>query len=144
MGLIIDWIAVDAHDPERLARFWAEALDYKIEYDSNQDLENDGSEREVIIAPQTGHGPRLLFLEVSDSKTVKNRLHLDLRPGDQNAEVDRLEQLGARRVDIGQGDVTWVVLADPEGNEFCVLRAQAGEDTGSSRGQADRDITRNS
>lgn len=143
MGLIIDWIAVDAHDPERLARFWAEALDYKIEYDSNQDLENDGSEREVVIAAQTGHGPRLGFFEVSDEKQVKNRLHLDLRPGDQNAEVDRLEQLGARRVDIGQGDVTWVVLADPEGNEFCVLRAQAGEETDSAHGQADRDTTRN-
>jgi len=144
MGLVIDWIAVDAHDPERLARFWAEALDYKIEYDSNQDFENDGSEREVVIAPQTGHGPRLAFFEVRDRKAVKNRLHLDLRPGDQNAEVDRLEQIGAARVDIGQGDVTWVVLADPEGNEFCVLRAQAGDDTDSSRAQADRDITRNS
>ncbi|MDP9068561.1 MAG: VOC family protein [Actinomycetota bacterium] len=144
MGLIIDWVAVDAHDPEKLARFWADALDYKIEYDSNQDFENDGSEREVVIAPQTGHGPRLLFLLVMDEKKVKNRLHLDLRPGDQNAEVNRLEQLGARRVDIGQGDVTWVVLADPEGNEFCVLRAQAGDDTSSSRTQADRDITRNS
>jgi predicted enzyme related to lactoylglutathione lyase len=143
MGLVIDWIAVDAHDPERLARFWADALDYKIEYDSNQDFENDGSEREVVIAPQTGHGPRLAFFEVADRKAIKNRLHLDLRPGDQNAEVDRLEQLGAQRVDFGHGDVTWVVLADPEGNEFRVLRAQAGEDTDSTRGQADRDITRN-
>jgi len=143
MGLIVDWIAVDAHDPESLARFWAGALDYKIEYDSNQDFENDGSEREVVIAPQTGHGPRLAFFEVTDEKTAKNRLHLDLRPGDQNAEVNRLEQLGAQRVDIGQGGVTWVVLADPEGNEFCVLRAQAGHDTDSTRGQADRDTTRN-
>ncbi len=55
---------------------------------------------------------------------MKNRLHLDLRPKDQAAEVARLEALGAQRVDVGQGpDVTWVVLADPDGNEFCVLRA---------------------
>lgn len=61
-----------------------------------------------------------------DAKAGKNRLHLDLRPDDRDAEVARLEGLGARRVDIGQGDVTWVVLADPEGNEFCVLEALPG------------------
>jgi hypothetical protein len=58
---------------------------------------------------------------VPEPKTVKNRLHLDLRADDQEAEVRRLEALGARRIDIGQGDVTWVVMADPEDNEFCVL-----------------------
>ena len=65
----------------------------------------------------------ILFVKVPDEKVVKNRLHLDLRPDDQEAEVARFEQLGARRVDIGQGDQTWVVLADPEGNEFCILQA---------------------
>ncbi|MGH3303705.1 MAG: VOC family protein [Streptosporangiaceae bacterium] len=66
----------------------------------------------------------MLFLRVPEGKAVKNRLHLDLRPKDQAAEVARLEALGAQRVDVGQGpDVTWVVLADPDGNEFCVLRA---------------------
>ena len=55
---------------------------------------------------------------------MKNRLHLDLRPDDQAAEIARFEALGARRVDVGQGDVTWVVLADPEGNEFCILGAR--------------------
>ena len=68
--------------------------------------------------------PDLLFLRVPERKEAKNRLHLDLRPEDRDAEVARLEGLGARRVDVGQGpDVTWVVMADPDGNEFCVLRA---------------------
>ena len=58
-------------------------------------------------------------------KTAKNRVHFDLRPDDQQAEVQRLEGLGARRIEIGQTDVTWVVMADPEGNEFCVLRSLA-------------------
>jgi Glyoxalase-like domain len=58
---------------------------------------------------------------VPESKRVKNRLHLDFRPDDQDLEVDRLLALGASRVDIGQGESPWVVLADPEGNEFCVL-----------------------
>ena len=73
-------------------------------------------------SPEDGVSPDLLFVKVPDGKRGKNRLHLDLRPGDQAAEVARLEGLGARRVDIGQGEQTWVVLADPEGNEFCVLR----------------------
>jgi hypothetical protein len=64
----------------------------------------------------------LLFLKVPEAKVVKNRLHLDLRPLDQDAEVARLEALGARRVSVGQGEVSWVVMADPDGNEFDVLR----------------------
>jgi hypothetical protein len=59
---------------------------------------------------------------LSEGKAVKNRLHLDLRPVDQAAEVARLEALGARRVDVGQGEVSWVVMSDPDGNEFDVLR----------------------
>jgi len=85
-------------------------------------------------SPQDGVAPDLLFLRVPEAKAGKNRLHLDLRPGgmtgqgDQAAEIARLEGLGARRVDLGQGEVSWVVMADPEGNEFCVLRApSAGE-----------------
>jgi Glyoxalase-like domain len=62
-----------------------------------------------------------LFVKVPDEKVGKNRLHFDLRPADQAAQVERLIGLGAKPIDIGQGDVTWVVLADPEGNEFCVL-----------------------
>ncbi len=72
--------------------------------------------------------PDILFVKVPDPKTTKNRLHFDLRPKDQTAEVQRLLHLGARRVDIGQGeDVSWVVLADPEDNEFCVLAPLAPE-----------------
>jgi hypothetical protein len=71
--------------------------------------------------------PTLVFVAVPEAKTVKNRLHLDLRPvnGVHEAEVERLLVLGARRADVGQGDVPWVVLADPEGNEFCVLGSRA-------------------
>ena len=73
--------------------------------------------------------PDLLFLRVPEDKTTKNRLHIDLRPDDQAAEVARLEALGATRVSVGQGDdVSWVVLADPDGNEFCVLRALTAEE----------------
>ena len=66
----------------------------------------------------------LLFGAVPEAKTVKNRLHLDFRPDDRDAEVERLLALGATRADVGQGDESWVVLADPEGNEFCVLSAR--------------------
>ncbi len=77
-----------------------------------------------------GRVPDLLFLRVPEGKPGKNRLHIDLRPDDQAAEVARLTELGARRIDIGQRpDVTWVVMADPEGNEFCVLRALPSADT---------------
>jgi hypothetical protein len=76
-----------------------------------------------VGSPEDGVVPDLLFLRVPEGKKVKNRLHLDLRPQDQAAEVARLERLGARRIDIGQGAaVSWVVMADPDGNEFCVLR----------------------
>jgi hypothetical protein len=71
-----------------------------------------------------GVGPYLEFLRTPDVKTVKNRIHLDLAPypgADQGAEVARLQALGATLADVGQGDVPWTVLADPEGNEFCVL-----------------------
>jgi hypothetical protein len=80
-------------------------------------------------SPEDGVSPDLLFLRVPEAKSVKNRLHLDLRPDDQDAEVRRVEGLGARRVSVGQGaDASWVVLADPEGNEFCVLRALTPEE----------------
>ncbi|HEY2079067.1 MAG TPA: VOC family protein [Streptosporangiaceae bacterium] len=74
-------------------------------------------------------GSVLETVRLQEGKAVKNRLHLDLRPKDQAAEVARLEALGARRVDVGQGaDTTWVVLADPEGNEFDVLRGLRPEE----------------
>jgi hypothetical protein len=110
-------VTIDCADPGLLARFWAEALGWRITYESDEEVvvERPGGRPNDEIA--------LLFIKVPDEKVVKNRLHLDLRPDDRDAEVARLQALGARRIDIGQGDVTWVVMADPAGNEFCVLRA---------------------
>ena len=79
---------------------------------------------EFEIRPEPDRVPGLIFESIREQKRGKNRLHLDLRPDDQDAEVGRLVRLGASRVDVGQGDVSWVVLADPEGNEFCVLRSR--------------------
>jgi hypothetical protein len=119
MGLWIDWLLIDAEDPDKLADFWCKALRYEVTYRS----EEGEPEREVAIESPDREGWRILVVEVHDERKVKNRLHLDLRPDDQEAEVARLEKLGARRVDIGQSpEVTWVVMADPEGNEFCILR----------------------
>ena len=120
MSLDIDWINIDTADPQRLAKFWAEALGYEVLFSRT-----DGNERAVMIGGQGR--PRILFFEVHDAKVGKNRLHLDLRPDDQDAEVQRLLSLGATKVDIGQGDSTWAVMADPDGNEFCVLSAQSPE-----------------
>lgn len=121
--LSLQCITVDAIDPQALAKFWAEALGWSIGRDVN---ENEvWIERELDDPRQTGF-PDILFLKNPDAKKVKNRLHLDLRPADQVAEVARLETLGAKQIDIGQSaepTCTWVVMADPEGNEFCVLRA---------------------
>ena len=80
--------------------------------------------REYEIRPAPDRLPGLLFGEVGEPKVGKNLLHLDLRPDDRDAEVERLLALGATRVDVGQGDSPWTVLADPEGNEFCVLSAR--------------------
>jgi catechol 2,3-dioxygenase-like lactoylglutathione lyase family enzyme len=118
MPLTIQCVNVDCHDPEQLARFWAEALGWRVTYQSEDEWVLEPAEG----SPQDGVAPDLLFYRVPDVKVVKNRLHLDLRPDDRDAEVARLEALGAQHVDIGQGEQTWVVLADPEGNEFCVLR----------------------
>ena len=77
-----------------------------------------------------------MFACVPDAKTVKDRIHIDLRPENQAAEVARAEAMGARRVDIGQGtDKSWVVFADPEGNEFCILRALRAEELTEALGQ---------
>jgi len=114
MTLRIDCLTIDCSEPSVLADFWEAALGYRRTYEDDT---------EIAIAAPDGSGTDLLFLRVPDAKQVKNRLHLDLRPDDRDAEVARLESLGASRVEIGQqGDESWVVLADPEGNEFCVLR----------------------
>jgi hypothetical protein len=110
-------LCIDASDPAALGRWWAEVLGYDIVD------EEDGA---VELKGPPGSGPTVLFIRVPEAKTVKNRLHIDLNATDrdQDAELERLLGLGARKVDIGQGDQTWVVLADPEGNEFCLLRSR--------------------
>jgi Glyoxalase-like domain len=126
VSLSIQCLTIDSKDPDALAAFWAAALGYDTIFRSPEEEQED---REVVITQPGGNGWELLFLTAPDDKAIKNRLHLDLRPEDRDAEVDRLLDLGARRVDIGQGpEVTWVVLADPEGNEFCVLRALTPEE----------------
>jgi catechol 2,3-dioxygenase-like lactoylglutathione lyase family enzyme len=109
-------VLIDCADGEQLAAFWCEVLGWKV-----LDRDDDGT---LEIGDGEG-GITLLFVPVPERKTIKNRIHLDVVPvgGDQDAEVERVIALGAQRIDIGQGDVTWVVLADPEGNEFCILRS---------------------
>lgn len=118
MHLRIQCLCIDTTDPTRLASFWQSALGWRRTYDHDDEivLEPPAGSREDGVAPD------LLFLRVPEQKTIKNRLHLDLRPQDQAAEVARLEELGARRADVGQAaDAPWVVMADLDGNEFCVL-----------------------
>jgi catechol 2,3-dioxygenase-like lactoylglutathione lyase family enzyme len=125
MTIRVQCLCIDSADPDRLARFWADALGWRRTHDGADEVVLEPPEG----SPEDGVAPDLLFLRVPEAKTVKNRLHLDLRPDDQAAEVARIEGLGARRVSVGQGaDATWVVLADPEGNEFCVLRALSPEE----------------
>jgi hypothetical protein len=126
MTLQLQNVSVDSLDPSRLAAFWAEVLGWRITFDDND---------EVVLEPPAGSphegiAPDIVFIRVRDGRVAKSRFHLDLRPSDQAAEVQRLEGFGAYRVDIGQpSDCTWVVLADLEGNEFCVLRPLTPEET---------------
>ncbi|MCX5369474.1 VOC family protein [Streptomyces sp. NBC_00103] len=116
MPVSLHHIVIDAHDLSGLARFWAEALGWRILSER---------EREVVIGADQTAPVGICFMPVSDRKAVKNRLHLDLTaPAEEReAEIERLLALGARRADVGQsGDESWTVLADPEGNEFCVVR----------------------
>jgi hypothetical protein len=114
----IQCLCIDTGDPVRIASFWQSALGWRRTYESDDQVILEPPEG----SPEDGVAPDLLFLRVPEGTVVKNRLHLDLRPGDQAAEVARLEALGARRVNIGQGEVSWMVMADPDGNEFDVLR----------------------
>ena len=134
-------IAVDCHDPHLLARFWASAVGYEIEHNDEmiRGLIDGGLAGEDDVMEVDGHlqwrtaaacsdpdgrRPRLLFQQVPEPKAGKNRVHLDLHTFDdagREAEVARLIELGATRLwDGQQGPITWVTMADPEGNEFCV------------------------
>ena len=111
-------VVIDAHDVRAQGAFWAAVLDWRVDTDEDDELSICGRGEFGVGAPG------LTFVPVPEGKSVKNRLHLDLNPTDQDAEVDRLLALGATRADVGQGEQTWVVLSDPEGNEFCVLSAR--------------------
>jgi hypothetical protein len=119
-------IAVDAIEPRRVADFWCAALGWEI---------LEAADEGVSIGPGDGSLPTIDVLAVPEPKGVKNRLHLDLRADGTThiEELRRLLDLGARRVEVGQGpEVTWVVLADPEGNEFCLLLRTIQEAVGNS------------
>lgn len=117
MGSVITEINIDCANTECVAHFWADVLGWQVQ-----------QKDDFLWMSETGDptdgGLILVFAKVPEPKTVKNRVHIDISPSgsDQAVETERLIALGARRVDIGQGDVPWVVLADPEGNEFCLLR----------------------
>ncbi|HEY5011183.1 MAG TPA: VOC family protein [Acidimicrobiia bacterium] len=110
-------IVVDSADPRRLARFWGDVLGWPVTD------EDRGFSWISASGDYTAH-PMVVFVPVPEPKSVKNRVHLDVNPSgmEQAEELERLLALGATRVDVGQSDdVPWVVLADPEGNEFCLL-----------------------
>ena len=124
-------LAVDCHDAPALARWWAGVLDWQVTSEGDDEVvigpRPTASGRAADI-PNDQRGPALAFGPVPERKQVKNRLHIELAPragDDQEAEVSRLLRWGATRADVGQrGDESWVVLADPEGNEFCVLSSR--------------------
>ncbi len=118
-------LVVDCQRPHELAAFWCAVLDYEV-IDTGDDLVEIAGwhpSAETVRAAVTA--PTVLFIRVPESKTVKNRLHIDVSPINRghDEEVERVLALGARRVDIGQGEQRWDVLADPEGKEFCVVRS---------------------
>ena len=116
MPLRLHHVVIDTHDLPGLARFWTQALGWRVLSERDQ---------EIVIGPDVTAPVGICFMPVTGAKTVKNRVHLDLTTSaaDRDAEIERLLALGARRVDIGQtGRESWTVLADPEGNEFCVVR----------------------
>jgi predicted enzyme related to lactoylglutathione lyase len=108
-------IVLDCADPERLARFWAEALRYDV---------LGGAGAYVMLAPGNGRtGPQFLLQRVAEPKTTKNRMHVDVHTADVDGEVERLVALGARRSEDtvrAEHGGRWIVMTDPEGNEFCV------------------------
>ncbi|NLU75737.1 VOC family protein [Streptomyces sp. HNM0575] len=112
--MALEWRNVIVHsaEPAALGQWWAEALGWVVVHTSDD---------EFVIRAETDRTPGLEFVRLDESRKAKSRLHLDFVPDDQDAEVARLEAHGAKRVDIGQGEQPWVVMADPEGNEFCIL-----------------------
>ena len=119
MGAVLTEVVIDAEDPAALAAWWAEVLGWAT-------IEADDTG--VEIGAPDGTKPTLVFVPVPEAKAGKNRIHLDVNPAgcDQAEELFRLRSLGAVDADVGQGEETWHVLRDPEGNEFCLLRRRVG------------------
>ena len=122
MGSKFTELVIDCSDPHRVAAFWTEVLGYDV---------TDEEDELVAIADPNESSVMLVFVKVPEPKTIKNRIHIDLNPRDRDQadEVERILALGATRADVGQGEQRWVVLADPEGNEFCVLRSRLDSTT---------------
>jgi catechol 2,3-dioxygenase-like lactoylglutathione lyase family enzyme len=121
-------VVIDCRDPHRLARFWAGALGYQPSkgVEDWDDLRSEAEAGELDWVRLTGAGVAVAFQRVPEPKAVKNRVHLDLASIDEESEASRLEALGATRLRRSEDpDDVFVVLADPEGNEFCVVRAEA-------------------
>lgn len=115
-ALWVHTLTIDCTDAAVVARFWSALLGLEVVPNHTDSIATRHPE---------DRSPPMLFTWAGTPRSDKNRLHLDLRPGDQAAEVERALELGARRVDIGQrGDESWVVLQDPEGNEFCILQSE--------------------
>ena len=133
MTSYISHTTIDCANAYELSAWWKQVIGYvDVEGDPNE----PGHEQCMIVHPDSGHS--LLFIQVPDTKSVKNRLHFDLRPteGTRDEEVARVVALGAKEIDDqrdhhGPG-IGWVVLADPEGNEFCILRSDAEREAASS------------
>ncbi|WP_228389389.1 VOC family protein [Cumulibacter manganitolerans] len=133
-GMRLRWytVVVDSLDVRAQARWWAEVLDWVQVYDADDEcviVPRHASADPISAEEWDRAGPGIVFVTVPETKTIKNRLHLDLAPhldDDRDAQIERLLAMGARRVDVGQDDekVGWTVLADPEGNEFCVLSSR--------------------
>ncbi len=121
-------LAIDCADPQALARFWCAVLGYEILDEAEEGVVTIGAPASGDAQQRPGPIPPVMtFARVPEGKVGKNRLHLDLNPSDQDqaAEVRRVLELGARHADVGQtGDEPWVCLADPEGNEFCILASR--------------------
>ncbi len=125
-------VVVDCNDLHAQARWWADVLDWQLAFESDDEaaiVPRHAQDQRISAEEWTKVGPGLVFLSVPEGKAVKNRLHIDLAPhstDDREALIESLLARGAARVDVGQDDskVSWTVLADPEGNEFCVLSAR--------------------
>jgi predicted enzyme related to lactoylglutathione lyase len=125
-------VVVDCHDLHAQARWWADVLDWQLVFEADGEaaiVPKYVQDQSISAEEWTKVGPALVFVSVAEGKAVKNRLHIDLAPhstDDRDAQIESLLARGATKVDVGQDDskVSWTVLADPEGNEFCVLSAR--------------------